>query len=81
MSSTVDNRRNKHFLLNQSRLKQAQRVLGARTETETVELALERVITEAERDEQAQIYQDKFIKAAIKDNLQIEDVFGRLTEK
>ncbi len=47
----TERRRDKHFLLNQSRLKQAQRG------------------------------RDKFIKAAIRDDLQIEDVFGRLTEK
>ncbi len=81
MSTTFQNRKNKHFLLNQSRLKKAQSVLGARTETETIELALERVITEAELNEQAWLAQNKFVKAAAKDNLQIEDVFGRLEEK
>ncbi len=81
MSTVIQNRKNKHFLLDQSRLKKAQKVLGAKTETETIELALERVITEAELNEQAWLAQDKFIKAAAKDRLQIEDVFGRLGEK
>jgi len=81
MSTAIQNRKNKHFLLNQSRLKKAQTVLGARTETETIELALERVITEAELNEQALLAHNKFVKAAAKDNLQIEDVFGRLEER
>lgn len=74
-------RKNKHFLLDQSRLKKAQKVLGTRTETETIEIALERVISEAERNEKAKTAQDKFLKAAIKEGLIIEDVFGRLGDK
>ena len=81
MSTVIQNRKNKHFLLNQTRLKKAQDILGARTETETIELALEKVITEAEISSRVWLAQDKFIKAAAKDNLQIEDVFGRLEEK
>ena len=81
MSTVIQNRKNKHFLLNQTRLKKAQDILGARTETETIELALEKVITEAEISQRAWLAQDKFIKAAAKDNLQIEDVFGRLEDK
>ena len=80
MAAIVENRKNKHFLLNQNRLKQEQKVLGAKTETETIELALERIISEAERSAQAQQAQDKFLKSAIRGDLQIEDVFGRLEE-
>ena len=81
MSTTTQTRKNKHFLLDQSRLQKARQVLGARTETETIEIALERVISEAEANEKAWTAQDQFVKAAIKDNLVIEDVFGRLEEK
>lgn len=80
MSTTTQSRKNKHFLLDQSRLKKAQKVLGTRTETETVEVALERVITEAEENEQVWTAQEKFLKSAIKEDLIIEDVFGRLGE-
>ena len=80
MSTTTQTRKNKHFLLNQSRLKKAQKVLGTSTETETIEIALERVITEAERNEKASVAQEKFLKTAIKEGLIIEDVFGRLAE-
>ena len=78
MAVTIENRKNKHFLLNQNRLKEAQKVLGAKTETETIEMALERIISEAERNTRAQQAQDKFLKAAVRNELQIEDVFGRL---
>ncbi len=80
MSAIIQTRKNKHFLLNQNRLKEAQKVLGAKTETETIELALERVITEADLSE-AWLAQDKFLKAAAMDDLEIKDVFGRLEEK
>jgi len=81
MSATTQERKNKHFLLNQFRLKKAQRVLGARTETETIEIALERIISEAEQNEKAFAAHDNFLKTAIKEGLDIEDVFGRLKEK
>jgi hypothetical protein len=80
MSTTIKERKNKHFLLDQIRLKKAQEVLGTRTETETIEIALERVISEAEANENAWTAQDKFLKTAVKEKLVIEDVFGRLEE-
>ena len=81
MSTTTQTRKNKHFLLDQSRLKKAQKVLGTRTETETVELALQKVITESEENEQAWTAQEKFLKTAKKNDLVIEDVFGRLGDE
>jgi hypothetical protein len=81
MPVSTQTRKNKHFLLDQSRLKKAQKLLGTRTETETIEIALERVISEAERNEKAKAAQDRFVKTALKDGLFIDDVFGRLKEK
>ncbi len=81
MSTTTKNRKNKHFILNQVRLKKAQSVLGTKTETETIEIALERIITEAKKDRKAWATQDRFIKDAIKERLVFEDVFGHLKEK
>lgn len=81
MPVSTQTRKNKHFLLDQSRLKKAQQLLGTRTETETIEIALERVISEAERNEKAKAAQDKFVKTALKNGLFIDDVFGRLEEK
>lgn len=71
-------RRNKHFMLDQARLKRAQKILGAATETETIETALERVITDAERNRKAWAAHDRLIKAATKHTSTVEDVFGRL---
>ncbi len=81
MPVSTQTRKNKHFLLDQSRLKKAQQLLGTRTETETIEIALERVISEAERNEKAKAAQDRFVKTALKNGLFIDDVFGRVEEK
>jgi hypothetical protein len=81
MSSAINNRRNKHVILNQAKLKKAQQVLGAKTETEAIERALDSVIGEAARNRQAWSAHEKFIKAAVRDHLVIEDVFGRLEGK
>jgi len=81
MSTTTQTRKNKHFLLDQTRLKKAQKVLGTRTETETIEIALERVVSEAEANEKAWTAQEKFLTSAFKESLVIEDVFGCLEEK
>lgn len=81
MSIVTEIRKNKHFLLNQQRLEKARKVLGVKTETETVEIALERVISEAESNSRALSAHEKFLKSAVKDNLVIEDVFGRLDDR
>jgi hypothetical protein len=42
--------RHKHLQLDQDKLDRARRVLGARTETETLDRALDLVVTEADID-------------------------------
>lgn len=79
--SKPSTRKNKHFILDQSRLKRAQEALGTRTETETIERALENAITEAERNKQAWKAHDEFISAAIRSGSQIVDVYGRLEKE
>jgi len=74
MRSASSARKNKHLILDQVKLKKAQKVLGARTETETIERALEQVISEAEKDRQAWAATEKLIRSGI----QIKDVFGRV---
>ncbi len=74
------NRKNKHFILDQTRLKRAQKVLGTRTETETIERALDSVITEAEKDRLAWDAHEEFVTAMIEGKHQIMDVFGRLED-
>ena len=79
---TKDNvRRNKHFILDQSRLSRAQAVLGTRTETETIEKALERIITEEETNRLLWKSHDEFVTTMIEEGMKIEDVFGRLEDR
>lgn len=74
MKSVNSARKNKHLILDQVKLKKAQKVLGARTETETIERALEQVISEAEKDRRAWAATEKLIRSGV----QIKDVFGRV---
>ncbi len=81
MNNTASQRRNKHMILNQAKLKKAQKVLGAKTETETIERALDQVIDEDERNRRAWAAHERFIKAAVSEGLIFHDVFGRLEAK
>ena len=76
-SSTKRVARHKHLLLDQGKIEKARKALGARTETETIERALEIVIGEDEKNRRAWTATEKLIKNGI----EIEDVFGRLTGK
>ena len=78
MNNTTSQRRNKHLILDQAKLKRAQKVLGAKTETEAVERALDSVIDEDERTRQAWAAHDRFLRAASREGLQIQDAFDRL---
>jgi hypothetical protein len=69
--------RHKHLLLDQRKIEKAQKALGARTETETIERALEIVIGEDEKNRRAWAATEKLIKNGI----HIEDVFGRSNGK
>lgn len=74
MKTVSSARKNKHLILDQAKLKKAQKVLGAKTETETIERALDQVISEAEKDHRAWAATEKLIRSGI----QIKDVFGRV---
>ena len=78
MKSVPPTRKNKHVVLDQIKLQKAQKVLGAKTETETIERALDWVLSEAEKDRQTLLAHERFLKSAVRDKLTIEDVFGRL---
>jgi S-adenosylhomocysteine hydrolase len=73
MSLAVE-KKNKHLILNQTKLSLAKKILGARTETETIERALDSVISESERNEKAVKANESFLKSKI----EIKDVFGNL---
>jgi len=67
-------RSHKHFRLDTLKIKRAQRVLQANTETETIERALDWVISEHERNRLAAQANERFVKSRI----DIKDVYGTL---
>jgi hypothetical protein len=70
----TNKRVHKHFQLDSAKIKRAQKVLRAKTETETIERALDFTITEHERDRMAWEANDRFIRSGG----EIKDVFGKL---
>ncbi len=66
----------KHIRLDAGKLKRAQRLLEATTETETVERALDLAIAEYERNRLVAEANQKFVKSGVV----IRDVLGTLTE-
>jgi hypothetical protein len=81
MGDTTGRRRDKHLILDQAKLRKAQKILGAKSETETVERALDFVIGEDERSRTAWAAPDRFMRAALREGLLIHDAFGRLGER
>lgn len=75
MDLTTEKKR-KHLILNQSKLNLAKKILGTRTETETIEMALDSVISEAEKNKIAIKATESFLKSGI----EIKDVFGNLED-
>jgi hypothetical protein len=67
-------RSHKHFQLDPGELKRAQRVLKAKTETETIERALDAVITEHVRNKLAVEANDRFVKSGA----DMRDTYGTL---
>jgi hypothetical protein len=64
----------KHFRLDTVKLKRAQKVLQAPTETETIERALELVLSEHQRDRLAVEANQRFIRSGVT----IRDVYRTL---
>jgi len=74
---TANNRiAHKHFRLNAAKIKRAQKLMHTGTETETIERALDVVITEHERNEAAREANKHFVKSGVV----IRDVYGTLEE-
>ncbi|MBM3775270.1 MAG: hypothetical protein FJW37_08910 [Acidobacteria bacterium] len=69
--------RHKHFRLDSAKIKRAQKLLGAATETETVERALDEVIREHQRNRACRRATERFLRSGI----DIKDAYGRLTER
>jgi hypothetical protein len=74
--ATAKNRSHKHFQLDAVKIKRAQRVLRTKTETETIERALDLALAEHERNRLALEATERFIKSGI----EIKDVYGALGE-
>ena len=75
--TAASKRRNKHLILDQTKLTRAKKVLGARTETETIERALDRVISEEDRNRRAWAATEKLIRSGVG----IGNVVGSLGEE
>jgi hypothetical protein len=71
---TTRPRSHKHFQLDALKIKRAQRVLRADTETEAIERALDIVIAEHERNRLTVEANDRFIRSGI----DINDAYGTL---
>jgi hypothetical protein len=71
---TARNRSHKHFQLDSVKIKRAQKVLQAKTETETIERALDLAIAESHRNRLVRQANERFLKSGI----DIKDVYGTL---
>jgi hypothetical protein len=69
-------RTHKHYQLDAAKIKRAQKALGAKTETETLERALDRVIAEERSNRLLQDANSRFLRSGIV----IEDVYGNLDD-
>lgn len=70
----ADTRTRKHFQLDAAKLKRAQEVLKAKTETETIESALDLVIAEQRRNRLVWKANERFLRSGVV----IRDVYGNL---
>jgi len=66
----------KHYRLDAAKIKRAQRLLKADTETETLDRALDVVIAEHERNRLTREANERFVKSGT----EISDVYGKLEE-
>jgi hypothetical protein len=71
---TAKIRSHKHFQLDEVKIKRAQKALQAKTETETIELALDLAIAEHRKSRLALDANDRFVTSGI----DIKDVYGSL---
>jgi len=72
--ATTRKRSHKHFRLDAAKIKHAQRALRAKTETETIERALDLAISEHEKNRLAYEANERFLKSGAL----IKDVYGTL---
>jgi hypothetical protein len=75
-TTTRTNRSDKHFQLDAIKIKRAQKALRAKTETETIERALDLAIAEERSNRLAHQANARFLRSGIL----IEDVYGNLDD-
>lgn len=68
--------RHKHFRLDSRKIARAQKLLRADTETETIERALDLVLSEHQRNQLAREANERFLESGI----EIRDVYGNMNE-
>lgn len=76
MSESKTKVRHKHYRLNPGKIARARKALGARTETETIERALDFVLTEQRRNRLAWESTERFLESGIV----IQDVYDKLKD-
>ena len=74
MRTSKNRASHKHFQLDSVKIRRAQKVLRAKTQTETIERALDAVIAEHERNQLTTEANERFLKSGIG----IKDVYGKL---
>ena len=73
MSTAKSRIRHKHFRLDSNKISRAQKLLRADTETETIERALDFVLSEHQRNQLAWEANQRFIQSGI----EVKDVYGK----
>jgi hypothetical protein len=66
----------KHFKLDSGKIRRAQKVLRAKTETETIERALDAILAEHKRNQLVAEANERFVASGIT----VKDVFGKLAK-
>ncbi len=74
--ATTRARSHKHFQLDPTKIKRAQKALRAKTETEAIERALDLAIAEHERNRLVLEATERFIESGI----EIKDVYGSMDD-
>jgi hypothetical protein len=74
--STARQRAHKHFQLDSVKIKRAQKVLRAKTETETIERALDFTISEHEKNRLLLDASERFLRSGV----EIRDIYGKLDD-
>jgi hypothetical protein len=74
--ATASKRAHKHFQLDTAKIRRAQKVLKAKTETEAIERALDFAIDEHERNRLVAEANERFVGSGV----EIRDVYGKLAD-